>query len=74
MEMRREFGREGPFPMYAQVMPPADADAAKELVRAHAEAGMDGLILAAPGSVSGIEFLENEGAAKAVVEAAREAG
>jgi probable F420-dependent oxidoreductase len=58
LEMRSEFGREGQFPFYAQVPPPGSSDAARKLVEEHVEAGVDGLILAALGSVSAIDFLE----------------
>ena len=58
LEMRSEFEREGPFPFYAQVPPPGSSDAARKLVEEHVEAGVDGLILAALGSVSAIDFLE----------------
>jgi hypothetical protein len=56
--MRAEFGREGPFPFYAQVAPPSTSDAAAKLIEEHAAAGVDGLILASQGSISAIDFLE----------------
>ena len=58
LEMRSEFGREGQFPFYAQVPPPGSSDGARKLVEEHVEAGVDGLILAALGSVSAIDFLQ----------------
>jgi alkanesulfonate monooxygenase SsuD/methylene tetrahydromethanopterin reductase-like flavin-dependent oxidoreductase (luciferase family) len=56
--MRAEFGREGPFPFYAQVAPPSTSEAAAKLIEEHAAAGVDGLILASQGSISAIDFLE----------------
>ena len=46
--MRESFGRTGPFPVWAQVVPPETLDDAERLVSEHAEAGADGLILATP--------------------------
>jgi probable F420-dependent oxidoreductase len=72
LQMRGEFGREGPFPFYTQTAPPGTPEAAAQLIREHAVAGVDGIILAAQGSVSAIEFLEQTDVARAVVEAAHE--
>jgi len=72
LAMRAEFGRKGPFPMYTQTPPPRSAEEAKELVRAHAEAEVDGIILAASGSVSAIDFLDQADVVQAVLVAARE--
>lgn len=47
-EMRAQFGRSGPFPIWVQVEPPQTLDAAKELVEGYAGAGTDGLILSTP--------------------------
>jgi hypothetical protein len=44
-ELRAKYGRTGPFPFYAQATPPDSIDAAKEMVRTHAAARVDGLIL-----------------------------
>ncbi len=70
LTMRAEFGREGPFPFYTQTPPPSTTDEAAQLIQEHAAAGVDGIILAAQGSVSAIEFLEQGDVARAVVEAA----
>jgi probable F420-dependent oxidoreductase len=70
LDMRVEFGREGPFPFYTQAAPPRTTDEAAELVAEHSEAGVDGIILAALGSVSAIDFLDQTDVAGAVVEAA----
>jgi probable F420-dependent oxidoreductase len=43
--LRAEYGRTGPFSFYAQALPPASIDDAKEMVRACAAAGVDGLVL-----------------------------
>lgn len=70
--MRTEFGREGPFPFYTQTAPPLTKGEAAQLISEHAAAGVDGMILAAQGSVSAIEFLGQTDVVKAVVEAAQE--
>ncbi len=70
LEMRAEFGREGPFPFYAQTAPPGTEDEARSLIRDHAAVGTDGIILAAQGSVSAIDFLAREDIAGVVIEAA----
>lgn len=68
--MRAEFGREGPFPFYTQTAPPRTTEEAVELIREHAAAGVDGIILAAQGSVSAIDFFEPSDVVQAVVQAA----
>jgi probable F420-dependent oxidoreductase len=73
LAMRAEFGREGPFPFYTQTSPPGTAEAAAQLIQEHAAAGVDGIILAAQGSVSAIEFLDQTSVVSAVVRAAHEA-
>jgi alkanesulfonate monooxygenase SsuD/methylene tetrahydromethanopterin reductase-like flavin-dependent oxidoreductase (luciferase family) len=50
-EMRSQFGREGPFPFFAQVTPPSSVAEAKEMLRDYADAGVDGLILTYVGSL-----------------------
>jgi probable F420-dependent oxidoreductase len=70
MELRSEMKREGPFPIYTQVLPPVNEAAANDLVAAHAEAGMDGIILASHGAVSAIDFLEQPELARFTVQAA----
>jgi probable F420-dependent oxidoreductase len=47
-EWRREAGRDGDFPIYCQVEPPASLESGRETVRAYREAGADGLIFAEP--------------------------
>lgn len=70
--MRAEFGREGPFPFYTQTAPPRTAGEAEQLIEEHAAAGVDGIILAAQGSVSAIDFLSEPDVAGAVIKAAHE--
>jgi len=47
-ELRREFGRAGPFPVLAQASPPATIEDAKAMARDYSAAGIDGLILTYP--------------------------
>jgi probable F420-dependent oxidoreductase len=74
LSMRAEFGREGPFPFYTQTGPPRSHEQARELVKTHAEAGVDGIILATAGSVSAIDFLDDEGVARELLTAAHAIG
>lgn len=45
MAIRGELGLSGPFPVYAQVVPPETIDAARQLAHAYRDAGIDGIIL-----------------------------
>lgn len=45
MEMRGGLGKTGPFPIHAQVEPPATVDAALALAKSYRDAGIDGIIL-----------------------------
>jgi probable F420-dependent oxidoreductase len=56
--LRAEFGKTGPFPFFAQTPPPESAEQARAVVKENKDAGVDGLILTGPGSVSAIDFLE----------------
>ncbi|MBI5289061.1 MAG: TIGR03619 family F420-dependent LLM class oxidoreductase [Chloroflexi bacterium] len=42
---REQYGRGGPFPFFAQASPPENVDAARQMARDYAAAGIDGLIL-----------------------------
>ncbi len=66
-ELRAKYGHGGPFPFYAQAAPPESIDAAKEMVRVHAAAGVDGLILTYDGAVPDA-FLRAADAARALIE------
>lgn len=66
-EMRARFGREGPFPFLAQVSPPANLGGAKAMVRDHAAAGVDGLILTYSGELPDA-FLGTREVVKALIE------
>jgi probable F420-dependent oxidoreductase len=66
-ELRATYGRTGPFPFYAQTTAPDGIDAAKEMVRIHAAAGVDGLILTYDAAVPDA-FLRAADAARALVE------
>ena len=46
--MRSQLGREAPFPFPPQVAPPSTVNDARAMIRAHADAGVDGLILTYP--------------------------
>lgn len=74
LTMRAEFGREGPFPFYAQTSPPRTPEQARELVSEHADAGVDGIILATAGSVSAIDFLEDADVARELIAVAHGVG
>ena len=50
-ELRSRFGRDGAFPFLAQVTPPATIEEAMAMVKDHAAAGVDGLILTYPGEL-----------------------
>jgi probable F420-dependent oxidoreductase len=67
-ELRAKYGRTGAFPFYVQVTPPESADDARALVRAHGDAGADGLILTYPDGVPD-GFLRTEAAARTLIEA-----
>jgi len=43
--LRERYGRNGPFPFFAQATPPDGIDTAKRMARDYAAAGIDGLIL-----------------------------
>jgi predicted TIM-barrel enzyme len=45
MAIRGELGLSGPFPVYAQAVPPETIDAARQLAHAYRDAGIDGIIL-----------------------------
>ncbi len=66
-ELRAKYGRMSPFPFYAQASPPDSIDAAKEMVRVHASAGVDGLILTYEGVVPDA-FLRVADVARALIE------
>jgi len=66
-EMRSRFGRRGPFPFLAQVMPPGTIDDARAMVKDHAAAGVDGLILTYPGELPNA-FLDSREVVKALIE------
>src|SRR3990172_6182292 len=46
--MRSQLGREAPFPFPPQVAPPSTVNDARAMIREHADAGVDGLILTYP--------------------------
>jgi hypothetical protein len=50
-EMRAQLGREGRFSFVAQVAPPSTVNDARAMIREHADAGVDGLILTYPGEL-----------------------
>jgi probable F420-dependent oxidoreductase len=66
-EMRARFGRDGAFPFLAQVTPPATAEDAKTMVKDHATAGVDGLILTYGGELPDA-FLKGRDVVKALIE------
>jgi len=66
-EMRSRFGRDGAFPFLAQVTPPATVEDAMAMVRDHAAAGVNGLILTYPGELPDA-FLEGRDVVKALIE------
>ncbi len=66
-ELRAKYGRTGPFPFYAQATPPDSIGAAKEMVRVHAAARVDGLILTYEGAVPDA-FLRAADVARALIE------
>jgi len=65
--MRSQFGREGPFSFLAQVSPPATVDDASSMVKDHAAAGVDGLILTYPGEMPDA-FLDTRDVVKTLME------
>lgn len=66
-DMRLRFGRRGPFPFLAQVTPPATVDDATAMVRDHAAAGVDGLILTYPDELPDA-FLDTRDVVRALIE------
>jgi alkanesulfonate monooxygenase SsuD/methylene tetrahydromethanopterin reductase-like flavin-dependent oxidoreductase (luciferase family) len=66
-EMRAQFGREGPFPFLAQVTPPESVEGATALMKDHASAGVDGLILTYQGELPDA-FLSSMDVVRALIE------
>ena len=66
-EIWAQFGRDGAFPFLAQVTPPATVEDAMAMVKDHAAAGVDGLILTYPGELPDA-FLEGRDVVKALIE------
>jgi probable F420-dependent oxidoreductase len=66
-EMRAQFDRAGPFPFLAQVGPPTTVEEARAIVKDHASAGVDGLILTYPGELPDA-FLSSLDVVKALIE------
>lgn len=71
-EMRKEFGRSGPFPFLAQVSPPDKTEDAKAMARSYSQAGVDGLNLTYQAGVPD-GFLETHNVARSLIESAHQA-